>query len=728
VERSDLVGELDGFAGRVIVITAPAGYGKSTLAAQWCRRSERPVIWMSADGGGDDPIAIATRLLSSLHAVEPLDADARTVVLGGPARFEHHLLPTLRRCLVERAPLIVCVDDADHLRSTGSRSILTMMVASMPPGSSLVLTGRQTPEIGVERLRPTGEILEIGLDRLALNGDEAAEVLALMGWELDQVQVDSLVDATEGWPAGIGLAGVHDAAFERIVEGGSARLPYEFVEYFGAAMEALDDDLRQFLRRTAVLDRFSGALCGVALAIDDAETMVRELARCNLFVVPLDPGHEWFRFHSLFAELLAQPPWAIEPAERSTIQRRAARWLDEHDDAERAIVAAHHSGDVELLGEISLRHAEKFLSTGRVHQLGNVFDLVDHDDMGRCPTLALAAAHVYSRIGRVDAARRLVDAARFSIGAEAGPGPDGTASLETAYLVARYSVWADDATAMVDAGVRILELEAGGSTKWQLSGHRIAGCGLLVQGRHADAVEHFARSASLARSRGDVPGRIALNDGLLMCALLEIGRVADADRLWRGIADTIEVQRALFPIECLWTYLGEALLAIRRGDEERALMATQALETHLRSIENNPLLLADLAVRAGEVSHAAGDADIAGRLAGLCEARLGRVTDSGTTAGRLRSLQSALDVSAAILDALTPTERRVLEQLETHRTLEEIGAHLYVSRATVKTHVSSIYAKLGVGGRSGAVDRLQASRSRPIRPMTNPDTRPTVPG
>ena len=335
----------------VVLISAPAGYGKSVLAAQLARHNPLPSVWLSLTESDNDPVHLVRSLVMGLDRIKP--ADQKPVeALRIPAQHNREsLLPELLRCIQRAAPFAMVIDDLHAVTAPQSVAVVRYLVENLPPGCQIVLASRTDPDIGLARLRLSGELLEIRADLLALDIEETAQLLDRAGLDLDEKALGLLHSRTEGWPAGIGMI-VRSLREEdgdhNLEQGFSGRWRYIADYFFEEVLSRQTKELRQFLIETSVVDRFCGQLCDMLLERQGSDAVLRELERMNLFVVALDDHREWYRYHSLFQEMLQAELDRTEPSARRVLPGRAAAWHEEHGSLDEALDYARMSGDLDM--------------------------------------------------------------------------------------------------------------------------------------------------------------------------------------------------------------------------------------------------------------------------------------------------------------------------------------------------------------------------------------------
>ena len=303
---------VSGGGTRLTLVDAPPGSGKTSLLSQWHAdpREGRPFAWVSLDGGDNDPVRFWDGVIAALRTVVPdAGADAQTALHSPGTTVSDHVLPLLVNELAALAePLVLVLDDYHAISNEALHDGVALLIERLPATVHLVISTRSDPALPLGRLRARAQLTEIRIGELRFNRDEAERFLnGVLGLELEAHDVARLQERTEGWVAGLQLAGLSlrgredRAAFIESFAGDDRQI----VDYLG--FEVLDDQsqtVRDFLLRTSILDRLSGPLCAHVAETDDAAQLLAELEHANLFVVALDSKRAWYRYHQLFAELL----------------------------------------------------------------------------------------------------------------------------------------------------------------------------------------------------------------------------------------------------------------------------------------------------------------------------------------------------------------------------------------------------------------------------------------
>ena len=343
----------------MVLVAAPAGYGKSTLVAQWCDLDPRASGWVQLGHGDDDPVVLLARVVAALERTGPVRGDLLDELSRRPPRIDEVVLPLLAAELGERDPFVLVLDDLHLITAEQSRAILGFLVDQVRCGSQLVLVARGDPGVPLGRLRASGDLAEIGITVLALDAMETRDVAASGRLELSKDAAAALRKRTEGWAAAVALAtrSLHAREDADVRAAGLSGDQQQIADYLlEEVLERQPQHLKRFLLGTSIVDRMTAPLCDAVLGIDDAAGSLEALARSNAFVVPLDDHREWYRYHHLFSDFLRAELKRRHPELLPVYLRRAAGWCESHGTAGEAFAYAYESGDLDLAGRIALAH------------------------------------------------------------------------------------------------------------------------------------------------------------------------------------------------------------------------------------------------------------------------------------------------------------------------------------------------------------------------------------
>ncbi len=362
VERSALVERLTATEAKLILIEAPAGYGKTILAAQWRAHTvrARPFAWVSLDEDDDEPRKLWWHITHALlRACPELDAEQILCHLRGSSPdITGAAIPSLVNELAGLAvPAVLVLDDYHSITEPGCHEQMTFLLHHLPASVQVVLVTRADPPLPLARWRATGELAEFRAHDLRFTAAEAGPVVsALSGVELSESDLATLVGRTEGWPTGLYLAAVDlrghrsPAAFVRQFSGASASIAGFLAEEVLGRQPAA---IRRFLARTSILDRFCAPLCDAVTGSADAAEMLATLERENAFLVPLDQSRQWFRHHHLLAQALRDQLGRTEPGIVPVLHRRASAWYRRSGLADgtidHTIAAGDRAGAIDLI-------------------------------------------------------------------------------------------------------------------------------------------------------------------------------------------------------------------------------------------------------------------------------------------------------------------------------------------------------------------------------------------
>ncbi len=360
VLRPRLTARLDeGLARGLILAAAPAGYGKTVLLADWARRGEHPVAWLSLDAGDNDPARFWRHAVAALDRARPGTGERVAPLLGPPAPTSFQgLVTALINDLAGEEALLV-LDDYHVISAQQVHESLSFLVEHRPAGICVVLASRSDPPLSLARLRARGQLTEIRVAELRFTPAEAGKLLQQAVSALPDASVAALAARTEGWAAGLQLAalslrGHDDAAGFVAAFTGSHRYVLDYLAE--EVLERQDEGLRTFLLETSVLERLSGPLCDAVTGREGSQALLEEAERAGLFLIPLDEVRGWWRYHHLFADLLRARLQQEQPGRLAQLHRNAAAWCEERGMADDAVGHAAAAGEMLWAARLIERH------------------------------------------------------------------------------------------------------------------------------------------------------------------------------------------------------------------------------------------------------------------------------------------------------------------------------------------------------------------------------------
>jgi LuxR family maltose regulon positive regulatory protein len=418
VPRPRLVGRLEeGLARGLVLVCAPAGWGKTVLLADWARRGGRLVAWLSLDVDDNDPARFWRHVVAALGRARPGIAELAGPVLGPlQASSPDGLVMALINELAAepRADEVLLVLDDYHLiDSQPVHGSLLFLLEHLPPGLRVVLSSRSDPPLPLARLRASGQLAELRAAELRFTADEAAALLReATGADLPGTAVTALTARTEGWAAGLQLAGLSlrgqaDTAGFVAAFSGSHRYVLDYLT--GEVLERQNPQVREFLLETSVLERLSGELCDAVTGRSGSQAMLQDVERAGLFLVPLDEVRGWWRYHRLFADLLRARLQEEQPGRVQALHRAAAAWSEEHDLADDAVRHALAAGDTAWAARLVERHVEELLGRSEGVTLRRWLSALPAESVRARPRLCLAQAYGAAQGFQLEALEALLD-------------------------------------------------------------------------------------------------------------------------------------------------------------------------------------------------------------------------------------------------------------------------------------------------------------------------------
>jgi len=724
---------------KLCLVEAPAGFGKTTLLAQWRGAAGGGrVAWVSLDEADNDPTRFWVYIVQALRIVEPDVGAAALAALARPsADLYRAVLPGVLNDLhTVGSPLVLVLDDYHMVTNPTCHQSLIFFLDHLPAGVHVALSGRTDPPLPLARMRARGELAEIRVADLQFTDEEAIALLNnSMGLQLAAEDVERLAERTEGWAAGLVLAGLSlrgrqdSSAFIAAFHGNNRHV----ADYLATeVLERQPEEVRTFLLRTSILERLSGPLCDAILEAEGSAGLLADLERSNLFLVPLDDRREWYRYHHLFAQLLRLELASREPALLATLHRRTAAWHRRAGNLDEAIGHACAAGEFTEAATLIAQHWLSYWRRGQRATVARWLDRLPPAAILADPPVAYVTAWIrgYSGaskqqtedwlavVGRDGAAGGLPD----GVNSEGGL-PDGINSLAFGANLARAALVYDDVGRSAAAGRRALELAGPESLQFWWMALSALGHSLYLAGQ---ATGTRPQLEELLRQVPAAGQPVAVVLALAVLSLLAGDEDDDptALALARRAAATADAQGLSAEPMCGIAYaaLGRALA--REGElTEAEVQLERALEpvridSMLVQRAFTLLLLAPVRRDRGDL---AGARALVSQARGLIEGS----ADPGSLPVLLeqteRTLAAAPRPRAEAAASLSERELMVLRLLPTRLSTREISQELHVSVTTIRSQVQSVYRKLQVSTRAEAVTH---ARDRGLLPGSAPPNNP----
>jgi LuxR family maltose regulon positive regulatory protein len=717
VARAALVEQLATGTHKLVLLAAPAGSGKTTLLAAW-QQSEGPFAWLSVDEWDNDPTRFWVHLVAAIRTVKPGIGRKALALLQAPrTSVLEDILPALINELDEvEERLVLVLDDYHAVENAEVDEAITFLLDHSPPALRLVIATRSDPGLPLARLRARGELLELRAADLRFGPEESDRFLnEILGLGLDAADVMRLHSRTEGWAAGLYLAALSlrgrddPVQFIRAFAGDDRHV----VDYLGAeVLQRQPDAVRTFMLRTSILDRLSGPLCDAVADTTASGEVLKTIERANLFLVPLDGRRRWYRYHQLFRSLLFHELGRTEPQIIPTLHRRALAWYRAADSIPEAIHHALAADEVDEARELIARSWNTFFNQGRLNTVASWLDALPSDLVSGDARLCAARAWIALDHGRLDAVERWIDAAEAAT--SSGHDIDATASLDTAVLRTVFWFKLGDIGRAHGAARRALEL----APEEALFPRTVAQCILGIthywSGERDEVVGALEAALGLAQADGnDLAAGYVL--GYLSIVHAEDNQLASAEEVAERALAMSDAPGFVEHFVMMMAHLGRARMLQGRGElAEAETSAARALELGLRGAGRVEIAAARVAL--AEVKHLRGARMPARELLHAAQVDLRDCPDprvlENVVAAAERRLRVASPGRAAPAGSspveLTDRELAVLRLLDSDLSRREIGAALFVSLNTVKTHMRAILRKLGASGRREAVERARA--------------------
>jgi LuxR family maltose regulon positive regulatory protein len=710
--RGQLLDRLrEGRGQKLTLVCAPAGYGKTTVLAQWCEADGggTPFVWVSADEGDSDPVRFWSHLIAGLQAVHPGAGAASLEPLRiGPATVASIALPLLVAELADAPPSVVVVDDWHLIRSEVCDEAMRIFLEGVTPAVQVVLSSRSDPNLPIGRWRAHGELSEVRAVDLQLSHAEAAAFLREGNVDLGPADIDRLSERTEGWAAGLSLASMllqreeDPHAFVLDFAGDSRHLLEYIVD---DVLPSVGEEMRAFMLRSSVLDELSGSACDAVLETHGSAALLAAIERANLFLVPLDRHGERYRFHRLFTDVLRRELARTSPEAVVQLHARASAWFEAQGDGETAVHHAIAGRDLARASDLVTVQQRGLMNEGRLTTLARWLEELSWPEATADPQLALVRASLAAQTAQpADEIERWLAVA--AAGSRPGPLANGIASVESCIAILRSLYLTQGVTPAVAAARRAVELEPPGSG-WRRQALIGLGQALYLQGNADEARAPLLEAQRLPNAQDHAPAAAAV---LAYLALADLG-AGDLAAARRHVGESLELLEAHGLAESYVatnTHIGLAGVSAAGADLHRE---AEHLELAVRlSAPSRPSPWHTHALlRLASSRHSLGEADGARTALESARADLEKLPDPGM-------LGTLADEVAAELSApprhegfygepLSEAELRVLALLAAGRSVSEVARELYLAPTTVKTHRRTIYRKLGVTNRQEAIAR-----------------------
>ena len=705
---------------KVSVISAPTGYGKTTLLAHWRQVEEAEVAfaWVSLDEQDNDPARLWRHIVEALRRAVPEDQDFGADVLVGLGVVGQQLVGTTISMLINalaESPhqIVLLLDDYQFVTEWETHESIAFFIEHIPENVHLVISSRSDPPLPLGRLRARGELAEIRTEEFAFTEEEAERLLnEKMDLNIEPDDVAVLLEHTEGWPAGIYLAAL---SLQRTAD------KHSFIESFRGSnryivgllgdevLAQLPEDVKRFLLDTSILRAMTGPLCDAVTGREGSARILRELNSSNLFVVSLDEQGEWFRYHILFSELLLYELKSDRPDLVPTLRRRASTWLEGAGYVDGAIRQAIAAADYKLVGQLIARHWFGYVMGGRIASTERWLESLPEEMIAHDAALCLVKAWISALYGEREESEKFLALAEG--GSHDGPLPDGTASVESGVALVRGVFGYGGVRAMAEAIQSAADLESERISPRTVLANLGLGLSLYYRGDTSRARKPLEEGLRLTSIDQPVL-RVVMLSALSFVAGDE-GHLEEAESLAREARKAVErFKLQEVPQSTVANIALGRVLAKRSKLAEARVELENGILLRQRHADLNPWPTIIGLLTLSEVELACGDRSGARQALAQVRAIMEEYPDAGIYPELLERQEENLRVrkprEAQLGGELTERELDVLRLLVGELSTRQMAQSLYIAPNTIRTQIKSIYRKLGVSSRKQAVDEAHA--------------------
>lgn len=711
IDRPRILDRLEQSDTRLVVIAAPAGFGKSTLLAQWEARESRRFAFVTLEPSENDPLELWNCIVYSLRQIEPSFGDDVEAMLRSVGDIALDSL--VRRVAIDlealSQPVVVVLDDYHVIKNPACHASVEALIAHPVSKLRTVVSSRSDPAIPLGRLRAAGELLEIRGSELAFTADETRELLNdVAGLNLVGDELPLLHDRTEGWPAGLQLAslGLRTTAERKsflLSFGGSYRHVADYLTE--VVLDAVDDDVRQFLLETSVLNGFSSSLCDAVTGRHDSAAMLERLERINVFLIPLDDQRLWYRYHHLMAGLLQEQLSLRRPGRGADLHRAASAWFATAGDVDQAVEHANAAAEFGAASDLVLEHWESRFISGRFTTILAWLESFPDGYVSSSASLSLVKAWVTGVLGHETQARKSIEDIHRS-GFD-GRLPDGSSSVDHAAALIRSMLPWTNVRELREAAGAVQGFYEELPPRSRAMATFAVGLAAFLGGENDTAQVELQRARELAAAAEfwvvmidaiGVGAQVSLSQGCVEKAAMMGLQLVEQARI-HGLLDHPHLGYYLATLGAATARSGQ----LEEGDKLLDAGITQLAEWDLLTAGHARLMRAPVRRQLGDATGARTLVDEAASL-------LARCPDTGAIGELLPSVARSLSTSHRRGDErtqLTDRELDVLHLLDKALSTREIANELFLSFNTIHSHVKSIYSRLDVSNRRDAIARAR---------------------
>jgi LuxR family maltose regulon positive regulatory protein len=683
----------------VVVLTAGAGYGKTTLLAQSVR-SHLPWAWLTLHEEDNDPATIVAYLLRALQTAWKFPVQQLGHLSDPGATEISILLPRLSRLIQSiSGPGVLVLDEVDAVEDARCLRILETVLDSAPKGLHILISGRSRPLLGLERLRTRRRILELRESDLVFSYSESLDLVASAELDVDPLSMREIHQAAEGWPAGIYLMALASQGSNKPPSHSTVPIASYLREQ---VLSGLSPQTIEFLLRTSILDLQDGPSCDAVLGREDSSVILARLAESHLLVMPVDGASGWYRYHGLLSDVLRSELSRRNPEEVPLLHARASQHFAAGSEREAAVRHALASHKTDRAAELVWEYTPFLLGVGKGDTLSSWLRRLEDGQYDAQPSFAVARALAASLSGDGRQARLwLTISQRHQADSVL---PDG---VPLAFYLKTVEALICDAgvSSMVRTAHEALDLDVG-DTPFRCIPLHLEACGLALSGDFDAAISLFDQSIEI----GYVYPAAAVS------GFTQKAAIAIINDDWNAARSHVRRARELFehfrlenvPTQAPFPAVS-AMVAAHDGDlDAAATYAARGRVLVARMVDMAPWLAVETRLVLGQVEHRLGRRSTAAQLAKEARTALERIPDAVSLHAQLRAFEEAIGSGLTPAEALTTAEIRLLSFLPTHLTFGQIGDELCLSVNTVKSQAKAIYRKLDAISRHDAVDRAAA--------------------